>query len=94
MTPFQLFFEGLVHVASSQGNNLGSLTPMNHVDVSDMIGDHLIVPQISFCPCTSLKQQLDLIDPFHCNNSIALYTSTIQLGGQHMILQCNQCVLN
>ena len=94
MKPFQLFFEGLVHVATSSGSNLGPLTPMNHdVDVSDMIGDQVTVPRISFCPCTSLKQQLDLIDPFHCNDSIALYTSTIQLVGQHLILQCNQCML-
>jgi len=67
---------------------------MNHVDVSDMIGDHLAVPQVSFCPCPLLKQQLDLIDPFLYNNSTALYTSTIQIVGQHLILHCNQCILN
>ena len=96
MTPFQLFFEGLIHVASNNGHNLGLLAPLNHVDVSGMIGDHLTVPRINFCPCTSLKQQLEIIElsQIHSNNSIALYTRTIQLVGQHLILPCNQCTLN
>ena len=96
MTPFQLFFEGLIHVASNNGHNLGLLAPLNNVDVTDMIGDHLVVPRINFCPCDSLKQQLDLIEPSHIrtNDSIALYTRTIQFVGQHLIVPCNRCTLN
>jgi len=79
MTPTQLYFEGLLHVASTNTNSLGQLSPSSNLDVSDITGDHVTVPRIRFSPCPMLKLQLDVIDPFQTNstNGIALYTTTV-----------------
>ena len=95
MTPTQLYFEGLLHVASTNANSLGQLSPSGNLDVSDITGDHVTVPRIRFSPCPMLKLQLDVIDPLQTNsiNGIALYTTTVQLVGQHLTLPCNQCTI-
>ena len=50
MTPYQLFFEGVNHLVRYYGYSVPSLD--GDIDVSELTGEHVIVPRISFIPCT------------------------------------------
>ena len=58
MTPYQLLFEGLNPMVQ---NHVGSAHV--DIDVSELTGDHVHVPRVSFIPCPSLTRNLSAIDP-------------------------------
>ena len=92
MTPYQLFFEGVNHLVRYYGYNVPSLD--GDIDVSELTGEHVNVPRISFIPCIFLTPNLYNIDPLGAcsDHSKMLYTQTIQTAGHHLSLGCSQCV--
>ena len=62
MTPYQLFFEGVNHLVRYYGYSVPSLDG-DIDDVSELTGEHVNVPRISFIPCTLLTHNLHNIDP-------------------------------
>ena len=89
MTPYQLLFEGLNHVVSNYDYSVPG-----DIDVSQLVGEHVHVPRLSFVPCSSLAHNLHSIDPLQIcsDHGKMLYTQAIQTAGQHLSSGCSQCV--
>ena len=88
MTPYQLFFD----LVRYYGYNVPSLD--GDIDVSELTGEHVNVPRISFIPCTLLTHNLHNIDPLGAcsDHGKMLYIQAIQTAGHHLSLGCSQCV--
>lgn len=96
-TPYQLLFEGLHHVLSHSDYSLPSADDTAiDVDVSQLTGNHVHFPRVSFTPCDGLLQDLSIINPLQScsDNAISFYSNTIQIAGQHLTTGCNQCSPN
>ena len=63
MTPNQLLFEGLNHVIQISDYTVTVPSLDEDIDVSQLTGEHVIVPRISFVPCTVLAHDFHSIDP-------------------------------
>lgn len=92
MTPLQLFFEGLTYTPNASDSSLN----IDNIDVSSLMGEHVAVPRICFSPCLQLLQDLSFINPLQdCpNNGIDLYKTAVHRAGDHLMLGCDQCVMN
>ena len=92
-TPYQLFFEGLHHALNHSDYSLGLTDEAANLDVSELTGDHVHVPRISFVPCSGLLLNMSVINPLQScsDNGIAIYNHAIQITGQHLANGCNQC---
>ena len=53
------------------------------------------VPRIKFSPCTPLLQHIHTINPLQpCSDiGVAFFYRVIRAVGQHLDIQCGQCVL-
>ena len=93
MSPFQLLYEGLNHLALNNQDSTSSNAD-TEVDVSSLVHDHVIVPRINFVPCSVLQQELQGISPLQsCNDrGVTLYTTAVHIAGQHLITNCDQCM--
>ena len=88
MTPYQLFFEGVNHLVRYYGYNVPSLD--GDIDVSELTGEHVNVPRISFIHVT---HNLHNIDPLGaCSDLSKMYIQAIQTAGHHLSLGCSPCV--
>ena len=89
-SPYQLFFEGVTYMNQTHNYNLRTYT---NIDVSQITGEWVTIPRLLFVPCSSLMQDLSCINPLQScsDNGISLYKNAIELMGQHLILQCNNC---
>ena len=88
-------FEGLNHVIRNSDYQVTVPSLDENIDVSQLTGEHIVVPRISFVPCTTLAHDLHSVDPLQkCSDyGKMLYTQAIQTAGQHLTSGCSQCVL-
>ena len=68
-------------------------TETSDVDVSNLICNHVMVPRISFLPCTSLQRAMNTINPLESvsYNGLSLYVRAIEMCGSHLSFGCTQC---
>ena len=87
MTPYQLFYEGLLQTEEQQLLNTAT------VDTSQLEGEHVSVPRIKFIQCSILLQTMQSIDPVQPSNDNGkkLFTDVLHLTGQHLSSTCTQC---
>ena len=96
MSPYQLLFEGLNHIASNTNDHVVNSTTTTDLDVSSLLGSHVEVPRMHFVPCSLLLQDLHSINPLQIsvNNGVDLYRAAIHSAGEHLNTGCDLCVIN
>ena len=87
-TPYQLFFEGMLHTNEQQLHNAAN------VDTSDLEGERVSVPRIKFIPCSLLEQSFQTINPLEQSddNGRGLFVHVLHIAGQHLNATCSQCI--
>ena len=70
-------------------------TETSDVDVSNLTSNHVMVPRISFLPCSSLQRAMNTINPLESvsDNGLSLYFRAIEMCGSHLSSGCTQCML-
>ena len=88
-TPYQLFFEGMLH-KSYDSPSRGML---DNSYLSSLVDTHVEVPSNRFTPCQALFFSLSSIDVLQDSpdNCKTLYLNTIQLIGNHLLGACSDC---
>ena len=73
------------HALSSEGNKSPLQTETSDVDVSTLTSNHVMVPRISFLPCTSLQRAMNTINPLESvsYNGLSLYVRVIEMCGSN-----------
>ena len=62
------------------------------IDLSELINNHVQVPRLSFTTCSSLYQQLVLINPLQSTNNVKLlYRRAVETVSRHLLSNCSQC---
>ena len=60
-------------------------------------GEEVEVPRMQFKPCndllTLLSRQIDPLQPADVFTYSLLYNQTVQIVGNHLILNCNNCII-
>ena len=90
-TPNQLFIQGAIEYGTVPDvPNLSQL----YSGPQPTSRDHVCVPRIGFMPCTSLRQQLDTIDPLAHSDDFGCttYLQVVGLVGQHLSHGCTNCL--
>ncbi len=87
-TPYQLFFEGMLHTSEQQ---LGTTA---NVNTSDVERERILVPRIKFIPCSNLEQSFQNINPLEQaeDNGRGLFVHVLHVTGQHLNATCSQCI--
>ena len=88
-SPLQLFVEGSIN-SLREGRRQ---TETADVDVSNLTNNHVMVPRISFLPCSSLQRAMNTINPLESvsDNGLSLYVRAIEMCGSHLSSGCTQC---
>ena len=91
--PTNFYYEGLRHLVNNYSEAI-SPNVVAEIDVSSLLRDHVVVPRITFTPCSTLQQELEAINPLQecSDHGIAFYNTAIHIAGEHLITECDHCV--
>ena len=97
LTPNQLFIRGAIQQNMTPSAPQMLVHPSESSQYEVDAGEEVEVPRIHFKPCidllTLLNRQIDPQQPADVFTYSSLYNQTIQIVGNHLTLNCNNCII-